>query len=169
MSLPVENYLCELLQFYMFSDHLFSGQDSSGKKQVSTLAELYLHSHYSDKVLKKNLKQMGDTSLYISGFFREFLIKKMVSMDYYINMGRQAYESLSGFQNRELFEELAFRFSDLVLVLFQIRKKNSSCQYKDLLSLLDQYMETGSDQMARDLKGQGINIPFKKNWKSYSH
>ena len=169
VSLPVKNYLCELLQFYIFSDHLFSDRNLSGKKQIKTLAELYLNSHHSHISLKSNLKQMGDTSLYISGFFRESLKKKMVSVDYYINMGRQAYESLSDFQNGDLFEELADCFSDLVFVLFQIRKKNSRNTYKDLLSLLGQYMETGSNQMARDLISQGINIPFKKRWKNHFH
>ena len=82
-------------------------------------------------------------------------------------MGQQAYRSLSDFQNGDLFEELALRFSDLVIVLFQIRKKNST--NNDLLSLLDQYMETGSTQTAQDLISQGINIPFKKGWKNQAH
>lgn len=168
VSESVKNYLSELLQFYIFSDHLFS-IDSSGRKQVKTLAELYLNSYHSNISLKSNLKKIGDTSLYISGFFRKSLKKKMVSVDYYINMGRQAYEGLSGFQGGELFEELAVRFPDLVFVLFQIRKKNQSDKYNDLLSMLDQYMETGCSQMAKDLIDQGINIPFKKGWKNHSH
>ena len=168
VSLPVKNYLCELLQFYVFSDHLFT-VNSSGKKQLKTLAELYLNSHHSDISLKNNLKKMGDTSLYISGFFQESLRKKMVSVDYYMNMGREAYKSLSDFQNKEMFEELSFRFSDLVFVFLQIRKKDSFRRPGDLLSMLAQYMETGSRPLARDLINQGINIPFKKSWKNHSH
>ncbi len=168
VSLSVKNYLCELLQFYIFSENLFS-INSSGKKQVNTLAELYFNSYRSSRALKVNLKKMGDTSLYISGFFRESLRKKMISVDYYINMGRQAYQSLSDFQKKELFEELAFRFPDLVLVLFQIGKEHSPNKCKDLLCLLDQYMETGSTQIARDLINQGINLPVKSGWKNDSH
>ena len=84
-----------------------------------------------------------------------------------MDMGRQAYHSLSGFQDEELFEELALRFADLSRVLFHIRKKPNKC--KDLLCLLDQYMETGSDDMAKDLIDQGLNIPFGKSWKNKSH
>ena len=167
VSEPVKIYLSELLQFYIFSDHLFSELDSSGKKQVKTLAELYLNSQKTH--LKNNLKKMGDTSLYISGFFRESLKKKLVSVDYYINMGRQAYKSLSDFQGGELFAELAVCFPDLVFVLFQIRKSNSPNQYKDLLSLMDHYMETGSPYVAKDLIDQGISIPFKEKWNKDSH
>ena len=105
---------------------------------------------------------MGDMSLYISGFFRESLTKKRISVEYYINMGQSAYQSLSEFHEGELFEELAFRFSDLVGVLFQIRKKSSPNQYSDMLALLDHYMKTGSDHLAKDLIREGIRLPFNK-------
>jgi len=160
VSLPVRNYLCDLLQFYIFSDRLFS-INSAGKKQLKTLAELYLNSSASGRSLKNGLKELGDTSLYISGFFRESLKKKMVSIDYYINMGKSAYESLSNLPNGGLFEELSERFSDLTFVLLQIKKVSAD---KDVLSLLDQYMETGSSQLAKALVKQGIQLPFKKKW-----
>ena len=169
ISSNVQSYLSKLLEFYIFSDHLFSELDSSGKKQVKTLAELYLHSYESKVSLKNSLQKMGDTSLYISGFFRESLKKKLISADYYINMGRQAYFNLSNLEDGKLFKEMSSCFPDLVSVLFQIRKNNSSNKYNDLFSLLDQYMETGSSQIAKDLVDQGLNIPFKKNWKKRSH
>ncbi len=166
ISLPVRHYLSGLLRFYIFSDHLFS-INPSGKKHIDTLAELYLTGKKSHRSWKINLKKMGDTSLYISGFFRESLKKKMISLEYYMDMGRQAYHNLSGFQDEKLFGELAFRFSDLTRLLFHIRKEHSTSKYKDLLCLLDQYMETGSDDMAKDLIRQGFNIPLKKGWKSH--
>ena len=161
VSPPVGEYLVKLLMFYVFSDHLFS-ISPSGKKQLKTLAELYLQSHSFPTALKGNLKKMGDMSLYISGFFRESLTKKRISVEYYINMGQSAYQSLSEFHEGELFEELAFRFSDLVGVLFQIRKKSSPNQYSDMLALLDHYMKTGSDHLAKDLIREGIRLPFNK-------
>ena len=168
VSPSVKNYLSELMRFYMLSDRLFF-VDSSGKKRISTLAELYLQGQSSGLTLKRNLKKMGDISLYVSGFFREFLRKKPVSEEYYINMGRQAYQSLFGLQEGSLFEELALRFSDLTMVLFQIQRKTPSRKPENILQLLDQYMETGSGFVARDLISQGIDIPFKKDWKKRPH
>ena len=166
VSPSVGEYLSKLLLFYIASDHLFS-ISPSGKKHLKTLAELYLQSHSFPASLKGNLKKMGDTSLYISGFFRESLTKKRISVEYYMNMGKSAYQSLSEFQEGPLFKELAFRFSDLVCVLFQIRQKSSLHQHSDMLALLDQYMETGSDHLAKDLIREGISLPFNKKPSSH--
>ena len=138
VSALVKNYVSRVLQFYIFSDHLFSEMDSSGKKQVKTLAELYLKGQSSPGSLRNSLKKMGDMSLYISGFFREYLTKKLVSVDYYMNMGKQAYGSLSDFQDKSLFEELSTRFSDLVFVLLHIRKTT----YRKENVFLDPYRKT---------------------------
>ena len=166
VSPSVGDYLVQLLMFYVVTDHLFS-ISPSGKKQLKTLAELYLQSHSFPATLKGNLKKMGDMSLYISGFFRESLTKKRISVEYYMTMGKSAYQSLSEFHESALFEEMAFRFSDLVCVLFQIRKKSSPRQYSDTLALLDHYMETGSDHLAQDLIREGISLPFNKKPSSH--
>ena len=166
VSPSVGDYLSRLLMFYVASDHLFS-ISPSGKKHLKSLAELYLQSHSFPASLKGNLKKMGDMSLYISGFFRESLTKKRVSVEYYMNMGKSAYQSLSEFQEGAVFEELAFRFSDLVCVLLQIRKQSSFHQHSDMLTLLDQYMETGSDHLAKDLIREGISLPFNKKPSSH--
>src|SRR5262245_52661987 len=39
----------------------------------------------------KTLKDIGDTSLYLSGFFADHLTRKLVDVDYYIAMGGSAY------------------------------------------------------------------------------
>ena len=163
VSNAVRHYLGNLLEFYIFSDHLFSKISHSGKKQMHTIAELYLTRNTSKIGKQKQLKKIGDTSLYISGFFRESLRRKMISVDYYIQMGQSAYESLSDFQDKELFTELAEHFADLVFVFFCIYKKSTGNQHNYLLSLIDQYMDTQSHKVAKQLSNHGICIPFNKN------
>src|SRR4029453_11179807 len=41
------------------------------------------------------LKEVGDTSLYMSGFFAEALERKLGDLDYYISMGGAAYRQLA--------------------------------------------------------------------------
>ena len=169
VSLSVENYLTKLLQFYVFSDHLFQEISSSGKKRIKTLAEMYLNSCTSTGNMKNNLKELGDTSLYISGFFGEYLKRKLVSVDYYIEMGQQAYETLADFHSQELFKEMSARFKDLTFVLFYIQKHQSSVPY--VMSLMDRYLETGCSKSAEALNKKGVNVPFKrkKNDGTFSH
>ena len=163
VSPGVKTYLSELLQFYIFSDHLFSEVSSSGKRQTGCLAEMYLHSQISQKTSRDNLKKIGDMSLYISGFFRESLKRRLISLDYYMQMGKNAYENLAGLRDKDLFEELAHHFKDLVFAFFCIYKKTTLPPQAYIISLVDQYMDTSSQQVAQKLKHYGIHLPFKKH------
>ena len=160
VSISVKDYLTKLLQFYVFSDHLFSEVSSSGKKRIKTLAEMYLNSCTSTVNTKNNLKELGDTSLYISGFCREYLKKKLVSVDYYIEMGQQAYETLADLHSQELFKEMSVRFKDLTFVLFYIRKHQSSDPY--VISLMDRYLDIGCSKSVEALNKEGISVPFTR-------
>ena len=162
VSPSVKHYLSELLQFYIFSDHLFSEMSASGKKQMNSLAELYLNSQTSQEDSSHHLKKIGDMSLYISGFFRDSLKRKLISVDYYIQMGQNAFHSLASRKEEGVFKELAHHFKDLVFVLFCIHKKSSGSHHDYLLSLMDQYMDEPSRQVEKKLKSHGLHIPFKK-------
>lgn len=162
VSSSVKHYLSELLQFYIFSDHLFSEMNASGKKQMNCLAELYLNSQTSQETSPRRLKKIGDMSLYVSGFFRESLKRRLISVDYYIQMGQNAFQSLASGRDQEVFGELAHHFKDLVFVLFCIHKKSSGSHHDYLLSLMDQYMDEPSRQVEKKLKSHGLHIPFKK-------
>src|SRR4051812_23001854 len=43
----------------------------------------------------KTLKQVGDTSLYVAGFFTESLSRSLVDVDYYVGIGQSAYAQLA--------------------------------------------------------------------------
>src|SRR5262249_25898208 len=43
----------------------------------------------------RNLKQVGDTSLYVAGFFAESLNRSLVDVDYYVGIGQTAYSQLA--------------------------------------------------------------------------
>src|SRR5687768_801299 len=41
------------------------------------------------------LKEVGDTSLYVTGFFADSLQRKLVGVDYYMDLGKAAYRELA--------------------------------------------------------------------------
>jgi len=43
----------------------------------------------------RTLKQVGDTSLYVAGFFAESLTRSLVGVDYYVGLGQSAYAQLA--------------------------------------------------------------------------
>src|ERR1051325_6281562 len=74
------------------------------------------------------LKEVGDTSLYVAGFFAESLSRSLIDVDYYVGLGQTAYTQLprSLGQQRSLgegYEELAATLPKFVDVLAAVRKR----------------------------------------------
>jgi hypothetical protein len=108
------------------------------------------------------LRRVGDTSLFIAGFLGDGFARKLVDIDYYIDMGGAAYGHLSasvrGTQGRALsavFAELAEKFREFVDVLTEIRASGSAAAF-DVLRLYEVWLRTGSRRAARLLREHGI-------------
>ena len=107
---------------------------------------------------------MGDTALYHAGVFYEGLCHQIVDVDYYINMGGQAYSSLANLSTtrasigrlKEIFAELSENFRELVEVLYLSCESEVVCTDNDVLKLLDRYFKTKSKKAQALLKENGI-------------
>lgn len=157
------NYLVDLLEHYMFTENLFEKDKEDGKHKKQTLAELYLTAQQAEQPPEKRislLKKLGDTSLYISGFFSDSLKRKIIDIDYYINMGGTAYGTLAVTTNEDMnskiFEEFSEKFVDFVDVLTIISQESALSSNKDLLRLYERYMLTGSELAREQLEKQGL-------------
>src|SRR5262245_33188424 len=76
----------------------------------------------------RNLKQVGDTSLYVAGFFAESLTRSLVDVDYYVGLGTNAYAQLARQLGKsqsitDVYAELAANFPRFVDVLGEVRKR----------------------------------------------
>ncbi|MBI4508790.1 MAG: hypothetical protein HY698_04085 [Deltaproteobacteria bacterium] len=112
------------------------------------------------------LRDIGDTSLYVSGFFADSLTRKLIDVDYYIAMGRNAYTQLAGIVTssrgsapgffQEAFHELADKFRSLVEVLHAIRAKTNFSTGTDMVRLYEEWLRTGSEWIERRLRATGL-------------
>lgn len=159
----VESYLVELLEYYLFTERLYDEAKESGKKTRETLAEMLLkaNSGASPRVRFDLLKKLGDSALYISGFFGDSLQRKVVDVDYYIDMGATAYISLSHEIDEttfsKMYKEIAQRFTEFVDVLTVISRKTMANESNNnILRLMDLYAKTGSGVAQESLAEQGI-------------
>ena len=167
----VKTYVVDVLKHYLVTENLYDEEDSSGKKTRKTLAELLLtaaNSHSRQKI--EQLKKLGDSSLYISGFFPDSFQRKIIDVDYYVDMGRMAYGSLSQSVNEDtfskLYKEISVKFLDLVDALCLISKKTNIMDEENILRLMDLYSKTGSSLIEETLVEKGIfNKPSKKQLK----
>jgi hypothetical protein len=117
----------------------------------------------------KNLKQVGDTSLYVAGFFAESLSRTLVDVDYYVGLGQSAYAQLARSfggtrSNRsigEVYEELAEKFPKFVDVLMQVRKRTNLAevsQTTDIGKLYEIWLRTRDEWVEKKLKAAGLIV-----------
>jgi hypothetical protein len=110
----------------------------------------------------KNLKQVGDTSLYVTGFFADSLERQVVGVDYYMDLGKAAYgelaRRLSTSSVAEVYEELAARFPRFVDVLSDVRR-NVDFFGQDVVRLYEEWTRTKSEWVERRLCELGMIVP----------
>jgi hypothetical protein len=108
------------------------------------------------------LRTIGDTSLFLSGFWGESLGGKLVDVDYYIDMGGIAYGELArGCGGAEpysaVFQELAAHFVRFVEVLMTISRRTARARNdRDLVRIYERWLQTRSGWAARRLAEAGV-------------
>ena len=104
------------------------------------------------------LKQVGDASLVISGFFSDSLRRRLVDVDYYISLGGYAYRSLVASDDglSLIFAELAEKFVAFVDVLSEVSERAQLTNDADLLRLYEKWLRTGSRRNGDLLAERGI-------------
>jgi hypothetical protein len=114
---------------------------------------------------RTSLKQIGDVSLFVSGFFSDSLKRKIVDVDYYAAIGGCAYGTLSRYETDAFspaFAELARRFGEFVDVLCEVSERTSCTSNSDLLRLYEKWLKTGSRHSGRLLVERGV-VPTVSN------
>ena len=104
----------------------------------------------SPRERRATLREIGDTSLFVSGFWGDSLDGKLVDVDYYIDMGGTAYGELargaSGGANEPfgpVFAELASNFARFVEVLMTISRRTARARTdRGIVRLYERWMRT---------------------------
>jgi hypothetical protein len=167
-----QDYLVSILENYIKTDNLFDTQTDNGKLTRETLAEMFLKSQSLNGNAKiELLKKLGDVSLYVSGFFGDSFERKVIDVDYYINMGGTAYGTLAQEirqdTSRRVFNEFSRKFLEFVDVLTLISQKTFVQNDESILRLYEKFLKTGSELARETLEEKGIvTIPFDKDKKS---
>jgi len=117
---------------------------------------------------RTHLREIGDTSLYVSGFWGESLADKLVDVDYYIDLGGSAYGELArggtgwtGDPFGDVFGELAANFARFVEVLMMISHRTTHvARNEDVVRLYQRWQRTKSRWDAARLASLGV-IPVR--------
>lgn len=163
-----EFYLVNLLNQFITTDRLYS-MDEHGGVREEPLALMLKEAFEAQPPIRNQLfRRVGDVSLYVGGYFQESLNRKVVDVDYYIEIGGRAYNLVAGAAeepvHKTIYGELAGKFKSLIDVLAEVSDQTQPRTEKDLLRLYELWVRTRSDRAAKALKEAGIlpNDTIKK-------
>jgi hypothetical protein len=108
---------------------------------------------------RARLRNLGDFSLFMSGFYSDSLRRRAVDVDYYVSMGEYAYSSLARRDEDafgEVYAELGRKFVSFMDVLTEISERTGNTSCRDVLRLYERWLRTGSSRTGQQLAEQGI-------------
>jgi hypothetical protein len=157
-----EFYLVDLLSRFLAREALFVTRPD-GTSAAEPLAVILLRALSARRERRfQDLRKLGDTSLFVSGFFGDSLARSAVDVDYYIAMGERAYDALRGAREvagaGELYGELAQRFADFVDVFAEIAELSDLRSNRGLVRLYERFLATGSARVAQLLRDRGVAL-----------
>ncbi len=164
----LEHYIVNLLCEFIDPKKAFHLVDENEQSIFETpLALVYkaaLEAPLNERT--KLLKRLGDTSLYVSGYFGDYFNRKAFSVDYFISLGQTAYLSLAEQMKTRhsedhvirMFQLLAENFYTLVETVSLVSEVDQgSVKDIDILALYDRWTRTHSERLRKKLEDNGIS------------
>jgi hypothetical protein len=170
----VEFYLVNLLTKFVTSTAVTGDTATADDVLATPLAFMLKRALEAPNDQKPGLyRALGDSSLYVSGFFQDYFNRKAFDINYYIDMGASAYEqasSLTRSQPRddalhETLDALAKNFAQIVDVVAQASDSSAMQQDSSILNLYDRWNRSGSERIRLLLQDKGIHpikVPYKQ-------
>jgi hypothetical protein len=157
-----EFYLVNLLAGFLGRERLFV-EDDDGTVHAEPLALILLRALQADRRTRAaQLKRLGDTALFVSGFFGDSLARSTVDVDYYIAMGGRAYGTLAETERRPglegLYGELSERFGQFVDLFAEIAELSDLRSNRGLVRLYERFLATRDARVAKLLEERGVAL-----------
>lgn len=164
------DYLVQLLtdRVRLSGEPSEAGEPTESSLPEGTLAAALVAARVADTPLRvKRLRNLGDRTLFVAGFFGDSLARRQGDIDYYTDVGCYAYSDLASLLVRRLdersrprlYEELADRFRDFIAVLAEVSDSTMGRRSANILQLYDRYLQTGDPQDRARLLRHGCVVP----------
>ncbi|RMG60999.1 MAG: hypothetical protein D6713_01305 [Deltaproteobacteria bacterium] len=160
-------YLLDILEEFTWSRRAFSLERENPEEPLSVRFLRALEKSAGERV--REHRMIGDFCLFLTGFFSDFLQRKVADMEVYISLGSSAYSSvetaLRSFSPvpedtfTRMFRELAEKFPSLVEVYMDLSEKLMVQSEQDLLKIYEKYLILKSKRYEKILREAGIE-PF---------
>ena len=145
--------------------------------ETGAFAELFLKSQEEPSDRRARiLKYIGDTTLFLTGYFPDSFQRSLVDIDYYAGLGQTSYQNLLDLLSArvvqwrldEVFDELSEKFVQLMDVLAEVAASDGPQHAVDLLRLYERWIRTRSRRDEALLRQNGI-IPLETSAPNVFH
>jgi len=166
ISDETEFYVVDLLFRYAHAEALVTRHLNT---ETGTFAELFLKSQEQNGDRRALiLKYIGDTTLFLAGFFSDSFQRSLVDIDYYASLGRASYHNLLDlltarviqWRLEDVFDELSQKFVQVMDILGEVAASDEPQQAVDLLRIYERWIRTRSRRDEGLLRQKGI-IPLE--------
>ena len=156
-SEPAEHYLVALLRAFVRAD--------AAQLSRALGPELFIAGSLEPAQRRVRLKQVADTSLFLTGIFLDHLEARLATTDYFFEVGSRAYLDLGSLEQRqpragqafsETYTELGSRFADFSSVLASISDHELFASEGRTLGLYRRWLESGHARDERRLLSLGL-------------
>ena len=154
LSDEVQAYLIYLLTDFARSERVYSGVNAGEQPILVLLLERALESPPAEA--NRIFKHIGDSTLYLSGYFGEKTQATGVSNSYYFAMGEDAYGRLAENTRVPVYSELSDTFERLVFLLRQVSLAHKTATPEEILSWLEQYKQSQNPELKALLIQNGV-------------
>ena len=159
-----DDYLTSLLVNFINPPKLATADQSQDLLGQTLFDILKAATESSDPEKKfELLKQLADTSLYISGFFQDYFNRKLFDIDYYMTMGQSAYYHIASLgpsigqeSKSKVFVDICNQFGTCVDLVAYVSERPETMNNKDLLVLYNRWSKSNSERLYKILKEAGI-------------
>jgi len=154
-----EFYLVNLLAKCVQGEALPAPEPGFEETPLAVLWVRALQSAQAERV--RLLRVLGDTALFVSGFFADSLQGKLVDHAYYRAMGGRAYAHLGRAHDplgvgRDVFCELSDRFTTFTDLLAEVSEASRLGSNVNVVKLYERWLQTGSRRAAVLLAEKGL-------------
>ncbi len=155
-----EFYLVNLLAACIDGETLPRPETGFDEMPLALLYARALHATRHERAML--LRSMGDTALFVSGFFTDSLSEGAGSLRYYCDLGGHAYARLAhehepaASVGPAVFSELSAHFRRFVDVLSEVSEASRLASPHSVVRLYERWLQTGSRRAAALLAEKGI-------------
>jgi len=162
LSNDIEFYLVNLLCEFINPSHLALDNENVLDTPLALILKKALESSPDNQI--KVMKRLGDTSLYVSGYFQDCFKRKAVDVNYYIDMGSNAYGHIAQLMRSyksdshfsKIYTTLSLEFRNLVALITEIAETLLVSRNDDLLDTYIKWQNTQSVKLRKVLEDRGV-------------